>query len=85
MQDTCIIFKAVLLMVWVPGLSQVSSKWKSNTEYYTFKAIWIEKEEDLLHLTTGANPEEGIWNTWYYWTPFGMPIPNLTEIKYQVV
>ena len=56
-------------------------KMKTNTQYYTIKAIYIEKYEESLHLTTGDTPEGGIWNKWYYLTQFGIPIPKFTEIK----
>ena len=42
----------------VMGVKQM----KSNTEYYTFKAILIENDKDWLHLTTGATPERGFQN-----------------------
>ena len=61
----------------VTGVKQI----KSNTEYYIFKAIFIENDEDWLHLTTGAPTEGGIWNKGYCWTPFGISIPKLTEIN----
>ena len=32
-------------------------------------------------LTTGTTSEGGIWNKWYYWTQFEIPIPKLTEIN----
>ena len=47
------------LSSWVvTGIKQM----KTYTEYYTFKAVFVEKDEDWLQLNNWATPEGRIWN-----------------------
>ena len=47
------------LSSWVvTGIKQM----KTYTEYYTFKAVFVEKDEDWLQLNNWATPEGRIMN-----------------------
>ena len=56
----------VLHMIWVLGLSQVSSKWKLIQNITLLKLYLLTRMKTGYILITGATPEEEIWNKWYY-------------------